>query len=205
MLLAVLYTALLYIAFLNRGPLLDWLHQSDYNQLPAMFLLSILFSIIPIVPYTVFAGVMGAKYGVFIGSFVNWVGSVGAAFFFFVSVRYFFFDPFRNFIRRYEKVETFDEMIGRNGFIAVLFGRLLPMIPTPVVNLYSGLSSITFRQYMLATAIGQIPNVVIYAYLGNQLFTSIQAAALGVFLYASFLLVILSLYYWWYKSSGVRE
>lgn len=96
-------------------------------------------------------------------------------------------------------------MIGRNGFIAVLFGRLLPMIPTPVVNIYSGLSSIKFRQYMLATAIGQIPNVVVYAYLGNQLFISIQAAALGVFLYASFLLVVLSLYYWWYKSSGVRE
>ena len=96
-------------------------------------------------------------------------------------------------------------MIGRNGFVAVLFSRLIPVIPTPVVNLYSGLSPILFSHYIVATAIGQIPEVIMFAYLGNQIFTSLQTTIYGIVVYVSFLLVVFSVYYWWYRASGVKS
>lgn len=204
-LFALLYSTLLFVAFWHQDSLLTWINQTNYSQLPLMFLLAIMFGIIPIIPYSVFAGVMGAKYGVLIGASINWVGSIGAGIFFFVFVRYFFYDKFQQSIQRFEKVQKFDQMIGRNGFVAVLFSRLIPVIPTPVVNLYSGLSPILFSHYIVATAIGQIPEVIMFAYLGNQIFTSLQTTIYGIVVYVSFLLVVFSVYYWWYRASGVKS
>lgn len=199
-----IYATLLFIAFLYRKPLLDWVRETDYSQLPFMFVLALLFSVIPIVPYSVFAGLMGAKYGILLGAVVNWVGAVGAAMIFFLLIRYLFYTPFQRWMERYEKVQKFDDMFARNGFIAVLFGRMIPIIPMPVINIYSGLSTMPFSQYMLATAIGQIPDVVLFAYLGNQLFRSFESAVYGFLIYASFLLIVFFCYYWWYKVSGVK-
>ena len=101
-LFALLYSTLLFVAFWHQDSLLTWINQTNYSQLPLMFLLAIMFGIIPIIPYSVFAGVMGAKYGVLIGASINWVGSIGAGIFFFVFVRYFFSDKFQQSIQRFE-------------------------------------------------------------------------------------------------------
>jgi len=73
------------------------------------------------------------------------------------------------------------------------------------VNLYSGLSPILFSQYTIATAIGQIPEVIMFAYLGEQIFTSLQTAIYGFVVYVSFLLVVFFVYYWWYRASEVKS
>ncbi|MRG87804.1 TVP38/TMEM64 family protein [Salinibacillus xinjiangensis] len=195
-----LYGILVLTAFTYREPLMDWLNRSDANQLPIMFFLGVLFGVIPIVPFSVFAGMMGAKYGILIGAAVNWIGSVGAAIIFFILTRYFFVHQFQQYITRYNKIKKFDEIISENAFVAVLFSRMLPIIPPPIVNIYSGLSAMKFSVYLLATAIGQIPGMLVYAYLGNQIFASIQSFLFGILLYIAFLLVVLPIYRWWYKG-----
>ncbi|MFD2045477.1 TVP38/TMEM64 family protein [Ornithinibacillus salinisoli] len=191
---------LLFTAFLYRQPLLDWLNNSSFELLPIMFLLAILFSTIPIIPFTVFAGAMGAKYGIWIGAVINWTGTVGASVIFFILARYFFVESFQRYIAKYEKIQKFDRIISQNAFIAVLFSRMIPIIPTPVVNIYSGLSTMLFRHYITATALGQIPGMIVYAYLGNQLFTSIRAFLIGMLIYIAFILLIIPIYRWWYKT-----
>lgn len=111
-LFALFYTSLLFTAFLHQELLLNWINQTNYNHLPLMFVLAITFNVIPIVPYSVFAGVMGAKYGVLLGASINWIGSIGAGILFFVFVRYFFYEKFQQYIRRYEKVQKIDQIIG---------------------------------------------------------------------------------------------
>ncbi|MUK87929.1 TVP38/TMEM64 family protein [Ornithinibacillus sp. L9] len=198
--IGLVYGSILFIAFLYREPLLLWLNQSSLAQLPIMFLLAILFSTIPIVPFTVFAGLMGAKYFVWIGAAINWTGSVGAAVIFFVLARYFFVEQFQKYISKYDKVQKFDRIISQNAFIAILFTRMIPIIPTPVVNIYSGISSMLFRQYIAATALGQIPGMIVYAYLGNQLFTSLWAFFMGILIYVGFILLVIPIYRRWNKA-----
>lgn len=197
----IIYGAILIFAFINRDFLLEWLNHSDLSDLPLMIFLAILFGIIPIVPFSIFAGMMGAKYGILIGTAINWVGTVGASAIIFIVARYFFVEYFQLYLSRFEKVKRFDEIINRNAFVAVFFVRVIPIVPPPVVNIYSGLCSMSFTTYILATSIGKIPGMVIYAFLGNQLFTSIKTLVLGIVIYVGFLAIVLSFYKIWIKST----
>lgn len=66
----------------------------------------------------------------------------------------------RGWIRKY------DEILTRDGFMAVLIMRLL-YFPFDVVNLGCGLSGIPYRQYAVATFIGLLPAIVTFTFLGD--------------------------------------
>ncbi|HWO76439.1 MAG TPA: TVP38/TMEM64 family protein [Bacillus sp. (in: firmicutes)] len=198
----LIYGLIFLTAFYYREYLLDWLRNSDFSQLPLMFFLSVLFSVIPIVPFTIFAGMMGVKYGVWIGGLINWFGNVGAAVIFFLLARYFFVYGFKQYISRFKSYQKWNDIVNKNSFITVLFARLIFIVPAPVINIGSGLSSMPFKIYFLATAIGEIPSMIVYAFLGNQLFTSVQTFMYSLSLYLGFVLVIWLIYRRWVKQKS---
>ncbi|OYD06169.1 TVP38/TMEM64 family protein [Paludifilum halophilum] len=73
------------------------------------------------------------------------------------------------------------------GFRAVLFLRLLPMVPFDAISYSSGLSKIRFRDFAWATTLGMIPGTFAYNFLGHSLhhaFSTTFYIALGlVFLF----------------------
>ncbi|MDQ0857363.1 TVP38/TMEM64 family protein [Bacillus sp. V2I10] len=199
---AIIYGVILLTAFYYREILLKWLNDTDFSQIPFMFFLSVVLSVVPIIPFSVFAGMMGAKYGIWIGSMINWFGTVGAAIIFFVLARYFFINEFKQYVSRFKGFEKLNSIINRSSFITVLLARLIYIIPPPVINIYSGLSSMSFKTYFFATAIGQIPAMIVYAFLGSQLFTSVQTFVQGLVLYLGFILVVLLIYRKWLKGKS---
>ena len=202
MYLLIMYGLLLLIAFYYKDSILNWLQNSDYSQIPFMFFLSVVFSVFPIVPFTIFAGMMGVKYGVWIGGLINWFGNVGAAIIFFLLARYFFVRGFKQYLSRFKGYQKWNQIVNRNSFMTVMFARLIFIVPAPVINIGSGLSSIPFRTYFLATAIGEMPSMLVYAFLGNQIFTSIQTFIYGLSLYLGFVLVIWLIYRRWIKQKS---
>jgi uncharacterized membrane protein YdjX (TVP38/TMEM64 family) len=70
----------------------------------------------------------------------------------FLSIRYLFHDVFANS----SKMQQFQERIEKNGFAFVLFGRILPLMPTNLINITSGLSSIKTLHFILATSVGNL-------------------------------------------------
>lgn len=198
----IIYFAILFTVFYYRAFLFKWLNDSDFSQIPFMFFLSVVLSVVPIIPFSVFAGMMGAKYGIWIGSMINWFGSVGAAIIFFVLARYFFINEFEQYVSRYKAFKNLNGIINRSPFITVLFARIIYVIPPLVINIYSGLSIMSFKTYFFSTAIGQIPAMIVYAYLGNQLFTSIETFVQILALYIGFILVVLFIYRRWLKGKS---
>ena len=81
----------------------------------------------------------------------------------------------RSFGRKYVenlikgKGKEFEEKINRNGFITILFMRLIPLFPWEVINYASGLSKIKYRDYILATMIGIFPAVIIQTFFSDRL------------------------------------
>lgn len=67
------------------------------------------------------------------------------------------------------KFKELDEKLAERGFMTILFFRVIPLVPYEVLNYASGLSSIKFRDYFLATILGLIPGVVIAAFFGGSL------------------------------------
>lgn len=204
-LIIVIYLIVITISFFNREFLMNWIENSDPSYLPFMFLLSTFFATVPVVPFALFAGIMGAKYGVLIGLLINWLGGLSASVIYFLLSRYMFADFLKKYIKQYKGINKFNSMIEKNAFFAILFARMVPIIPPPVVNIYSGLAKISFLTYFSASAIGKIPPMFIYAYGGVQIFLSFHNFLFGISAYFVFLLIIFLIYRTWLRSKSKRS
>jgi|AntRauTorcE11897_2_1112592.scaffolds.fasta_scaffold00246_4 uncharacterized membrane protein YdjX (TVP38/TMEM64 family) len=91
------------------------------------------------------------------------VGAVGA----FLIARY---TLSRYVSSRFPKfMEKVNRGVDNDGWVYLLAARLSALVPFFVLNLVSGLTSISLRDYTLATMLGIIPGTVVYAYAGQQL------------------------------------
>ncbi|HEY0301046.1 MAG TPA: TVP38/TMEM64 family protein, partial [Rhizomicrobium sp.] len=60
------------------------------------------------------------------------------------------------------------QRVARRGIVAVAAIRLVPVAPFTVVNLAAGASAIPLFDYMVGTAIGMLPGLVMISAVGNQ-------------------------------------
>lgn len=66
-----------------------------------------------------------------------------------------------------ERMDRVDDWLGRRGFSAVLYLRLIPVLPFNVLNYVSGVTAVSLRDYLLGTALGIVPGTFAYAALGG--------------------------------------
>lgn len=67
------------------------------------------------------------------------------------------------------KFKELDEKLAKNGFMTILFFRVIPLVPYEVLNYAGGLSRIKFKDYFFATFLGFIPGVTVSAFFGGSL------------------------------------
>jgi len=67
------------------------------------------------------------------------------------------------------KGAEFQERISRNGFMVILPIRLIGFPPWELVNYASGLSKISYRDYISATMIGIMPAIIIQVFFSDRL------------------------------------
>ena len=78
-----------------------------------------------------------------------------------------------------------DAWVSKNGTKAILFTRLIPVIPFDLISYVSGVTSISFRDYFVATVVGAIPRCLFLAYAGSLvggLLVSLGAGIEAVFI-----------------------
>ena len=81
------------------------------------------------------------------------------------------------------RLASLDRRISERPFLSVLLIRLIPNVPYDLQNYGLGFSRVGFGPYLLATALGIIPNCIAFVSVGHTLFNPRQAApALGVVL-----------------------
>ncbi|MBD3295802.1 MAG: hypothetical protein GF392_00355 [Candidatus Omnitrophica bacterium] len=119
----------------------------------------------PIAPLSLAAGL---AFGAVWGAALLMAGSlIGTSCTFFIS-RLFGRGLVKKIIKG-KKIRRLDEKLEHNGFMTVLFFRVVPVIPYEVLNYAAGLSKIKYRDYILATFLGLIPGIVIAAFFGGSL------------------------------------
>ena len=104
--------------------------------------------------FTVFPLVLVITINISLFGFANgflwsWISSIIAAFLVFYGVRYLFQE---NLIDKF-KPELL-KRVGANGFAYVFQARVFPLVPTSLVNILAGLSTVRFWPFFFATAIG---------------------------------------------------
>ena len=102
----------------------------------------------------------------YLAFFISILGlTIGASISFFLA-RYFARDYFKkHFINKINVLKKYDEQIEKNGFLKILFLRLIALIPYELVNIAAGLSKIRFLPFILATFVGVIPGAILTIYL----------------------------------------
>ncbi len=66
-----------------------------------------------------------------------------------------------------EWVENLDEWINKHGRRGILITRLIPIIPFDLISYITGVTSLNFRDYFVATFLGVFPRMLILALIGN--------------------------------------
>ena len=65
-----------------------------------------------------------------------------------------------------ERLRRLDQRLGRSGFWTVAGGRLLPVIPFPMLSYACGLTAIRTRDYLAGTVLGVLPSAVVFVTIG---------------------------------------
>lgn len=162
-----IYAAVLALAFTYRAEMMDWLRGDP--SLFLMIVLATLLALFPIAPYKVVIAVLGYAYGTIWAAAISWFGTTVAAIILYTMVRALYQENGRRLLGKYAAIEKFTTAIERRPFQAILLARLLPVIPQMAVNIYAGVASIPFWTYTSASAIGKIPAIFLYAWLGSGL------------------------------------
>jgi uncharacterized membrane protein YdjX (TVP38/TMEM64 family) len=118
---------------------------------------------LPTLPFGLGAGIL---FGVFGGFLAVTIGSVLTASAGFLLSRHFLRHRLERRIRRSRRFSILDEKVARDGWKIVGLLRLT-WLHCGFSNYAYGLTAIRFREYILASAAGQIPGNIITVYLGT--------------------------------------
>ena len=69
------------------------------------------------------------------------------------------------------KWKSFNDKLAKNGFLTVLFLRMVPIVPFEILNYVCGLSRISYKDFVSGTVLGMVPGAVMTAYFGGTLGT----------------------------------
>ncbi|WP_340386735.1 VTT domain-containing protein [Paenibacillus sp. FSL E2-0151] len=167
----LLYVLLAGVTFIYRYELLAWtdLHQS----IPLLLAMATLFALVPVIPYKFVIIAFGYSYGTTTAAWICWLGTTLAAMLVYGGARTIFRHQARSYLERIRGLNRFTTWMEAHPFMGVMSMRLLPIVPQMAVNIYAGITYTPFWVFMLATAIGKMPAIFVFAYAGAQAETSI--------------------------------
>ena len=120
-----------------------------------------------VVTWPLLAGAAGLIFGTAAGVPLALAGVVGASLVQMAVSRYLAGDAAGRLLPK--RVQGLERFLERNGWVAVMESRIVPLLPFGVVNFAAGLTRLSFPHMALGTAIGALPKVFGYVALGGSL------------------------------------
>src|SRR6202521_826610 len=163
--------AILYVAHrIGVGPwltnALDWIRGLG-TLAPVAFIAIYIVACVAFLPGSILTIGAGVIFGVVRGSIcVSIAATLGATAAFLVG-RYLARDWVSARLEGNAKFKAIDEAVGKEGWKIVLLTRLSPVFPFNLLNYAYGLTSVSLRDYVLASWVGMIPGTILYVYIGS--------------------------------------
>lgn len=124
-------------------------------------ILSVIISILGVVPSVFVTGANILFFGPIGGFFISLFGEVFGGWITFRLYRKGFKKGFNNLTRKHKLLEKIAKSKGNEAAFLILQGRIIPFIPSGFVTLAASLSSIEDLRYNLATLVGKIPSILL--------------------------------------------
>lgn len=117
------------------------------------------------VPSSLIMILSGAAFGVWWGSLFAFAGSIGGEWLGFEMARRYGRSWLSRFIGDEEEIRRLNVVLKTHGAVAVAVTRALPVV-METMSLVAGVSAMSRRTFLVASALGTAPIVVVYAYAG---------------------------------------
>lgn len=133
------------------------------------FVLFVVQAALPIFPYIVLAAAGGLLFGFKTGFLLSWLGALLGACLAYWLCRWVDNNWLTSWLqKRFNyNVKKVDSEI---AFWTIIIARIIPIVPTPIINVAAAFSGVPFWNFFLSSAIGKIPTAILYTGLGICLF-----------------------------------
>lgn len=157
------------------------------------FLLFVIQAMLPVFPYLILAAAGGFLFGFQQGILLSWFGALTGASLAYWICRWF---GIGNFLNKYYIRCGYDtgKLSPRAAFWTITIIRIIPVVPTPLINVGAALGEVPFPTFLLASAIGKIPAAVLYTGLGLALFQAQDIKTILFIIAAAIFIMILAKY-----------
>ncbi|GMK41931.1 hypothetical protein PCCS19_49900 [Paenibacillus sp. CCS19] len=190
------YAVLMGVLFTQRQVIMDWLERGD-APIGWLFVVAVVLAFVPVVPYKLVIGTLGILYGPLTGAALSWLATTIASVVIFGLVRSFGQEQGRAYLARNRHTERLSLLMERKPFMSIALARLLAVFPSLIVNVYAALLRIRFSTFIMATAIGKIPAMLTFAFLGHELLHDWRTALATALIYVIFIALLLVIYRRW--------
>lgn len=143
------------------------------------FFLFMVQAILPVFPYIILTAAGGILFGFKLGFFLSWLGALTGACMAYWMCRLL---GYSSFLQRFYISMGYDvrQLNSSMAFWTIVIARIIPVVPTPLINAAAALGGVSFPNFFASSAIGKIPSAILYTGLGLALFNAkdVQTALL---------------------------
>ncbi|CAL8462564.1 g2097 [Coccomyxa elongata] len=150
----------------HLGDTLEWIQTHRLIGVFAFTGLYFVFAALPL-PASVLGLSAGVMFGLWYGALLIYFGSLLGAAGGFLLGRWLLRDWVASVAYKSPTWRAIERAVAEEGWKVVLMLRLSPAFPFTAVNYAAGLTCISFREFMGASAVGLIPVSLAYAYAGS--------------------------------------
>lgn len=143
------------------------------------FLLMIFQAIAAPLPAFLITFANAALFGWVWGAVLSWVSAMAAAGICYGIAKYLGREVVEKLTSK-TALKSVDVFFERYGDYTIVICRLLPFVSFDIVSYAAGLTSMSFKRFMIATGIGQLPATIIYSYIGGMLTGGVKWVVMGL-------------------------
>ena len=146
----------------------DYIRSYESMAIVFAFLLTLFVNALGFPPAIIFSTANTLIFGIFWGIVISVAAETVGVTISFLLLRFFFRDQAELIISKSKFLSKIDHYSGDKGFVVMLIARMVPYVPSALLNAAGALSSLSLRDYFIASLIGKFPSTGIEAIIGHD-------------------------------------
>jgi len=164
----VLSFFVIFLGLSQKAALLNIVETGSLYAIPISILFVSVLVFFPVIPYPVLAGMIGSIFGIGLGLGISLAGIALGTILMFSMARYGFQQWTQQTLEKYPKIKEYEALFNQNAFLGIVAVRLIPVVPSPVVNILCGVSTVSTIKFLVASLIGKLPAVFLFTFAGSM-------------------------------------
>ena len=168
------------------------------------FLLTLFVNALGFPPAIIFSTANTLIFGIFWGIVISVAAETVGVTISFLLLRFFFRDAAEKLISKSKFLSSMDKYSSEKGFVVMLIARMVPYVPSGLLNAVGALSSLTLTDYFLASLVGKFPSTGIEAIIGHDAILQ-EEDPTRIIVVVIFAVVLIGWAYWFEKKHSQKS